>query len=85
MMTADVIFKAFGGGQIVAEILGVSAQAVSNMKARGSIPSRHWPRLVAEAKERAPRPDTSPEQAAVLRDVTFENLANIQPPSEAAA
>ena len=84
-MTIDAIFKAFGGGQNVADILAMTAQGASNMKARGAIPPRHWPRLVTEAKARAERSDVTPEQADVLREVTFENLAAIQAASEKAA
>jgi len=32
-------------------VLGVSAQGISNMKQRGAIPPKHWPAVVALAKQ----------------------------------
>lgn len=67
MTTVSEVILKFGNGQVFAEILGVSPQAITNMKARGAVPSRHWPKLVDEAKARN------------LEGVTFEALAAIQP------
>lgn len=66
MITVTSVLSELGGPQKVAELLEVTLQAVCNMKARGSIPSRHWATLVAEGKKRR-KPA-----------ITFENLAAIQ-------
>lgn len=63
MMTADKVISEFGGPQPVAAILGVTLQAVCNMKTRNSISPKHWGKLVSEAKKR--------RKSAI----TFENLA----------
>jgi hypothetical protein len=51
----------------LAEALGVSVQAISNMKARGAIPPGHWPAVVELARK-------SP---ALSKQITFERLVEI--------
>ena len=36
----------------LAEALGVSVQAISNMKQRDAIPAKHWPGVVALARQK---------------------------------
>ena len=48
--TAADLIRAFGGASALAARLGVSVQAVSNMKARGSFPSRYWLTLMNDAE-----------------------------------
>jgi hypothetical protein len=62
-LTVEQVFEAFGGQKAVAELLGLTVQAVSNMKARGAIPTRHWAPLVAEANAR------------LMKEITFEAMA----------
>jgi hypothetical protein len=51
-MTVRELVRALGGNSVVAEALGLSAQAVTNMQARDSVPARHHIRMwrLAEAK-----------------------------------
>ncbi|WP_420959329.1 hypothetical protein [Brucella sp. IR073] len=55
-----------------AEDIGVSPQAVTNMIARGNIPSCHWKRMVSRAAERR------------LEGVSYERLAEAAAAREAA-
>lgn len=71
MMDVSEVLKSFGGAQAVATLLEITPQAITNMKARGTIPARHWPKLVEEARARQ------------IDTVTYESLAAIRP-SEAA-
>lgn len=64
VMTAQEILKDFGRLKDVADLLGVSVQAVQNMKTRKKIPPRHWPRLVAAARTKG------------IKQITIETLAN---------
>jgi len=52
METISSIFDRFGGVSATARVLGVNASTASEMKRRGSIPVKHWPELIAEAKYR---------------------------------
>lgn len=52
MLTIDSIFQAFGGTTAFATALDIKQSAASEMRRRGSIPVRHWPRLVRVAGER---------------------------------
>jgi hypothetical protein len=56
----------------LAGALGVSVQAISNMKQRGAIPARHWPAVVELARKNP-----------TLSKVTFEFLAEIHRPKTA--
>lgn len=47
--TASDLIRALGGATALAARLGVSVQAVSNMKARGYFPSRYWLTLMQDA------------------------------------
>jgi hypothetical protein len=51
-MTVRELVRALGGNSVVAEALGISAQAVTNMQARDVVPARHHIRMwrLAEAK-----------------------------------
>lgn len=51
MNSIPAIFDQIGGPSKVAEILSVKTSAASEMKRRGSIPVRYWPRLVDACKE----------------------------------
>lgn len=50
--TAAEVVEVLGGTKQVADLLGVSQQAICNMRTRGSFPPKHWPALIrtAEAK-----------------------------------
>jgi hypothetical protein len=50
MSTVADIFAKFDGLQIIADALGVSVQAVSNMRARNAIAVSHWRALIALAQ-----------------------------------
>lgn len=65
MMTIPELLDRLGGLKKVPELLGVSAQAVSNMKSRNTIPPKHWLTLVRAA------------QNAGLEGVTFEAMAEL--------
>lgn len=72
MITIGTVIEKLGGLSKVAMALGVSVQAVSNMKSRGTFPPKHWPALVREAK------------ACGYDPVTFESLEIMRPdPAEA--
>ena len=73
MNTVEDVLGAFGGATVVAQFLGVTDQAVSNMKARGTFPSAHWSKLVAEAEARN------------IHGITFEKLSAIQAAKKASA
>ena len=48
------LFKRLGGYAVVAEALGFAhSSAVSEMRRRNSVPVRHWPALIAKARELA--------------------------------
>lgn len=47
MQSVSSLFEQLGGPTKVARILGVGFTTASEMKRRGSIPVKHWPRLVA--------------------------------------
>ncbi len=49
-ITVDDVIDAFGGQTALAEFLDVSRQAVWSMKEAGSIPPRHWLKLVKASK-----------------------------------
>jgi hypothetical protein len=53
MKSVEEIFVALGGTGAVARLLEVGHSTASEMRRRGSIPVRYWPRLVAVAAERA--------------------------------
>jgi len=53
MKSVEEIFVALGGTGAVARLLEVGHSTASEMRRRGSIPVRYWPRLVAVATERA--------------------------------
>ena len=50
MQNVDDIFTALGGSGSVARILDVKPSAASEMRRRGSIPVRYWPRLIEGAE-----------------------------------
>lgn len=52
MMTVADIIEAFGGPTSLGDAIDARPQAVVNMRARESIPSRYWPALVRVAAER---------------------------------
>jgi hypothetical protein len=52
MKSVEEIFVALGGTGAVARLLEVGHSTASEMRRRGSIPVRYWPRLVAVAVER---------------------------------
>lgn len=63
--SVNAIIGAFQGVSELGRAIGATPQAVSNMRARGSIPPRYWPRLVEAAKARG------------IAGVTFETLSAI--------
>lgn len=50
-MTFASLLRDLGKLDLIASRLGVSVQAVSNMRARNSVGPAHWPALVALAAE----------------------------------
>ena len=52
METISGLIEMLGGNATVASKLGLRASGVSEMKRRGSIPTRHWCRLIELAAER---------------------------------
>ncbi len=52
MVTVPDIFEKFGGPTAVAAALEVRTSTASEMKRRGSIPVKHWPKLIDAARER---------------------------------
>jgi hypothetical protein len=52
MDTVEDIFSRFTRTGALADALGIKLSAASEMRRRGSIPVRYWPRLVEEAKSR---------------------------------
>ncbi len=71
MMTIAELIDHFGL-QPMAAILGVSSQAVWNMKAKQAIPPKHWLAVARAAQE------------AGLEGITFEVLAEMSAPQEPA-
>jgi len=65
MDSVDAIISAFGGVSQLGEAIGATPQAVSNMRARRSIPARYWRDLIAAAAARG------------IGGVTYESLAAI--------
>jgi hypothetical protein len=49
MRSVDDIFQDLGGTGAVAKLLDVGHSTASEMRRRGSIPVRYWPKLVSEA------------------------------------
>lgn len=72
MISVDDVLSAFGGSKSFGDLLGLSSQAVWNMKARGSIPVTYWEKLLSEAKTREGRSDVTPDQAEILRSLSWE-------------
>lgn len=70
MFTVSTIFQSLGGPTKVARVLGVGFTTASEMKRRGSIPVKYWPKLVAAC------------EAEGIETVTYERLVEIH--SEAA-
>ena len=65
MMDIGRIFDALGGSGKVATALGIKPSAASEMKRRGSIPVRYWPKLLAICEHRN------------IEGVTYESLAKL--------
>lgn len=51
MSNLDKIFTDLGGTGKVAEYLGVKPSAASEMRRRGSVPVKYWPKLVLACNE----------------------------------
>lgn len=52
MNTVEDVFTAFEGTSNFADALSLGLSTASEMRRRGSIPVRYWPRLVDEAAKR---------------------------------
>lgn len=65
MKSFEDIFVAFGGPTKVGRALGVRTEHAGSMRSRGAIHPRHWPRLIAAAKERG------------IEGVTYETLGEM--------
>lgn len=48
--TIDELFQQMGGPTAVARILAVGVSTASEMKRRGSVPVRYWPKLITHAQ-----------------------------------
>jgi len=53
MNTVEDVFLAFDGTANFADALSLGLSTASEMRRRGSIPVRYWPRLVDEAQKRS--------------------------------
>jgi len=53
MNTVEDVFLAFDGTRNFADALKLGLSTASEMRRRGSIPVRYWPRLVDEAEKRS--------------------------------
>lgn len=51
MRHVDEIFEKLGGTTAFARAVEIKPSAASEMRRRGSIPVRYWPRLISVAKE----------------------------------
>jgi hypothetical protein len=65
MQSVSYIFEKLGGPTKVARHLGVGFTTASEMKRRGTIPVKYWPKLVAAC------------EADGLSDVTYERLVRM--------
>jgi hypothetical protein len=65
METFTKIIDAFGGPARFAEAMGITASHAGVMKARQSVPSEYWSRLVSEASHRG------------IQGITHESLAEL--------
>ena len=81
MKDIEAIFDAIGGSGKMAEALGIKPSAASEMKRRGSIPVRYWPKLIAICQNRS-IPGVSYESLAKLAAVT---LSPVAPPTQKVA
>jgi hypothetical protein len=70
MSSVSTIFESLGGPTKVARILGVGFTTASEMKRRGSIPVKYWPKLVEACETEG------------INDVNYERLVAMH--SEAA-
>jgi hypothetical protein len=71
MQSVSNIFETLGGPTRVAKMLDVGFTTASEMKRRGSIPVKYWPRLVAACESQG------------IDGITYERLVEIH--TEAAA
>lgn len=71
MQSVSHIFQTLGGPTRVARMLDVGFTTASEMKRRGSIPVKYWPRLVAACSSQG------------IEGITYERLVEIH--TEAAA
>lgn len=65
MQTFKDLFRELGGVGAVAEALGVTYDGALKMRARESVPPKHWPKLVEMAAAKG------------VRGVTIASLAQI--------
>lgn len=65
MFSVSSIFETLGGPTKVARILGVGFTTASEMKRRGSIPVKYWPKLVDACASKG------------VNGVTYERLVTI--------
>ena len=63
MLNVRDIFDHWPSRAALADDIGVTPQAITNMIARNSIPSRYWQRIIAAAARRS------------ISGVTFESLS----------
>jgi hypothetical protein len=65
MQSVSTIFETLGGPTRVARMLDVGFTTASEMKRRGSIPVKYWPRLVAACESQG------------IEGVTYQRLVEI--------
>lgn len=73
MQSVSSLFDQLGGPTKVARVLDVGFTTASEMKRRGSIPVKYWPRLVAAC------------HAEGVNDVTYDLLVAMHTRSDATA
>jgi hypothetical protein len=70
--TVEDVINILGGIDPSAEIMGVTPQAICNMRSRGKIPPKHWPSVIRAAEKHD------------RKDITLDALAKLsegKPPS----
>lgn len=73
MNTVEDVFLRFEKTSAFADALGLKLSAASEMRRRGSIPVRYWPKLVEAARQRG------------FDEISNDTLVSIHTPEQAVA